>query len=71
LGEKQVDCGICSYCISKKNKKIDLPKLTEIVSLLKMSDLSSRGVQTKTNNTADDVIFVIQHLLEKKHYHPI
>jgi hypothetical protein len=31
-----------------------------------MSDLSSRGIQTKTNNTADDVIFVIQHLLEKK-----
>jgi ATP-dependent DNA helicase RecQ len=68
FGEKTgKDCGICSYCISKKNKKIDLPKLaTEIVSLLKMSDLNSRELQTKTNNTADDVIFVIQQLLEKE-----
>ncbi|MFV5692313.1 ATP-dependent DNA helicase RecQ [Flavobacterium sp. LT1R49] len=66
FGEKtNVDCGICSYCITKKNKKRDVTSLSkEIVALLQSDDLNSRDIQNKTKNSPDDVIFVLQHLLE-------
>ena len=66
FGEKtNVDCGICSYCITKKNKKRDVTTLSkEIISLLQSEDLNSRDIQNRTKNSPDDVIFVLQHLLE-------
>jgi ATP-dependent DNA helicase RecQ len=61
------DCGICSYCISKKNKKTDVVKLTDdILSLLKIEDLTSRELQSKTNTASNDIIFVLQQLLEQE-----
>jgi ATP-dependent DNA helicase RecQ len=65
FGEKKTnDCGICSYCITKKNKKTDLDKLSKtILTLLKKEELNSREIQTKTNNKSDDVIFALQELL--------
>ncbi|MBP6182180.1 ATP-dependent DNA helicase RecQ [Flavobacterium sp.] len=66
FGEKtNVDCGICSYCLTKKNKKRDVTSLSkEIVALLQTEDLNSRDIQNRIKNTPDDVIFVLQHLLE-------
>ncbi|MFV5695072.1 ATP-dependent DNA helicase RecQ [Flavobacterium sp. LB3P122] len=66
FGEKTtVDCGICSYCITKRNKKRDVTSLSkEIVALLQSEDLNSRDIQNNSKNSPDDVIFVLQHLLE-------
>ena len=66
FGEKAVvDCGICSYCISKETKSIDSSLISEkIMSLLKMQDMSSREIQKLTKNSEDDVIFALQNLLE-------
>lgn len=61
------NCGICSYCISKKEKKESKTTLSKkILSLLKNEDLSSREIQIKMNNHSDDVIFAIQELLENE-----
>ncbi|KIA87604.1 ATP-dependent DNA helicase RecQ [Flavobacterium sp. AED] len=66
FGEKaSVDCGICSYCITKKNRKVDITSLSEaIITLLQTEDLNSRDIQNRTKNSPDDIIFVLQHLLE-------
>jgi len=67
FGEKTtVDCGICSFCITKKIKKKDATLLqNQIISLLKIEDLNSRAIQIKTKNNPEEVIFVLQELLEK------
>ena len=66
FGEKtNTDCGICSYCITKKQRKPDVISLSkEIITLLQAEDLNSRDIQNKTKNSPDEVIFVLQHLLE-------
>jgi ATP-dependent DNA helicase RecQ len=66
FGEKaNTDCGICSYCITKKQRKPDVISLSkEIITLLQTENLNSREIQDKTKNSPDDVIFVLQHLLE-------
>lgn len=66
FGEKATtDCGICSYCITKKQRKPDVISLSkEIIALLHTRDLNSRDIQDKTKNRPEDVIFVLQHLLE-------
>lgn len=66
FGEQTTNnCGICSYCITLSNTKKDLNSLSKkIMSLLQNESLSSREIQTRTKNTADDVIFVLQQLLE-------
>jgi ATP-dependent DNA helicase RecQ len=66
FGEKTSEnCGICSHCISKKDKKTDTNKLSkEIIRLLKTEELNSREIQNKTNINADAIIFVLQELLE-------
>lgn len=67
FGEKtNTKCGICSYCITLAKPKKDFSSLSKkIIGLLKIEDLSSREIQNKTKNTADDVIFVLQQLLEE------
>jgi len=66
FGEKAAsECGICSYCISKKTKPNTTSLVSEkIIGLLKIQDLSSREIQKLTKNTEDDVIFALQTLLE-------
>ena len=66
FGEKvTANCGICSYCITLTKSKKDFNALSKkIVALLQNEGLSSREIQNKTKNTADDVIFVLQQLLE-------
>lgn len=68
FGEKvPTDCGICSYCISKKTQTVDIASLSkEILTLLKTENLNSREIQNRTNSNAKDVIFVLQELLEKE-----
>lgn len=64
---KTTSCGICSYCISKKEKKESKATISKkIVDLLKTGDLSSREIQTSLHNLSDDVIFALQELLENE-----
>ena len=59
------DCGVCSYCITKKKNKTDSTILAEkIISLLKIQELNSRDIQKLTKSPTDDVIFTLQSLLE-------
>ena len=59
------DCGVCSYCISKKKKKQKPETNSEkIIALLKMQDFNSRDIQKLTKLSKDDVIFALQNLLE-------
>ena len=66
FGEKiSTDCGICSYCITKKRRKPDVLSLSKaIITLLQTENLNSREIQDRTKNSPDDIIFVLQHLLE-------
>lgn len=66
FGEKvKTDCGICSYCITKKQRKPDIDSLSAaIITLLQTENLNSREIQDKTKNKPDDIIFVLQHLLD-------
>jgi ATP-dependent DNA helicase RecQ len=66
FGEKtETDCGICSYCITKRTKQSDTSLISEkIIELLKIQDLNSREIQKLTKNTEDDIIFALQNLLE-------
>jgi len=68
FGEKTNEhCGICSYCITKKGTTTDLSEISKkIIGLLKMEELNSREIQNRTKNTADDVIFALQQLLENE-----
>jgi ATP-dependent DNA helicase RecQ len=59
------DCGICSYCISKKTNKIDFTLILEkIIDLLKTQELNSREIHEKTKFKENNLIFAIQTLLE-------
>ena len=61
------DCGICSYCISKKKKKQNPENISEkIIELLKIQDFNSRDIQKLTKFPKDDVIFALQALLEQE-----
>ena len=66
FGEKTPsDCGICSFCITKKIKKKDSSLISqEIITLLQIEDLNSRDIQNRTKNSPNEVIFVLQELLE-------
>lgn len=59
------DCGVCSYCISKKKNKTDTSSLSDkIIGLLKIQEMSSRDIQKLTKYPKDDVIFALQNLME-------
>ena len=59
------DCGICSYCISKKKKQQHPESVSEkITALLRIQDFNSRDIQKLTKLPKDDVIFALQNLLE-------
>ncbi len=60
-----VDCGICSFCITKPNKKADLKILSDkIIQLLTIKEMSSREIEKITKYSTTDVIVVIQNLIE-------
>ncbi|WP_348810631.1 RecQ family ATP-dependent DNA helicase [Flavobacterium maritimum] len=69
FGEKtETDCGICSYCITKKTRKADITALSqEILTILKTESLNSREIQNRTKNNSDELIFALQELLEKEY----
>ncbi|OCB77934.1 RecQ family ATP-dependent DNA helicase [Flavobacterium crassostreae] len=71
FGEKTPsDCGICSYCIAKKQPKLHPELLSKkIITLLKSTDLNSREIQSKTNCSTNDTIFAIQNLLHEQKIH--
>ena len=59
------DCGVCSYCISKKKNKTETSSLSDkIIGLLKIQEMSSRDIQKLTKYPKDDVIFALQNLME-------
>ncbi|GEC77905.1 RecQ family ATP-dependent DNA helicase [Flavobacterium aquatile] len=59
------ECGVCSYCISKRKLKIDTTIVQEkIIGLLKIQEMDSREIQKLTKYPKDDVIFALQNLLE-------
>jgi ATP-dependent DNA helicase RecQ len=61
------DCGICSFCISKKSIKTDIATLsTKIIALLKAEPLNSREIENKTKSSTNDVIFALKQLLENE-----
>ena len=68
FGEEVLDdCGICSYCVTRKSKPISVDSLfTAIVSHLSESDLNSRELAIKLNNSSKELIFALQTLLESE-----
>lgn len=62
----ETDCGICSFCISKKKETtMDTNLISEkIIDLLKTGNLSSREIQMITKKPQDTIIFALQNLLE-------
>jgi ATP-dependent DNA helicase RecQ len=62
---KSKNCGICSFCITKTEKKVDPQSLSEkIIGLLKIQDMNSREIEKLTKHKTNDVIFAIKNLLE-------
>jgi ATP-dependent DNA helicase RecQ len=62
---KSKNCGICSFCITKTEKKVDTQSLSEkIIGLLKIQDMNSREIEKLTKHKTNDVIFAIKNLLE-------
>jgi len=68
FGEKTAtDCGICSYCISKKKKVKNTSSLAAtILSLLQTEELNSREIQERTQTDTETVIELLQQLLEQE-----
>ncbi len=68
FGEKTAtDCGICSYCISKKKKVKNTNSLAaSILSLLQTEELNSREIQERIQTDTETVIEILQQLLEQE-----
>jgi len=59
------DCGICSYCLSKKKKPANTESLSQkITALLKIQDLDSREIEKLSQSDSEAVIFALQNLME-------
>jgi ATP-dependent DNA helicase RecQ len=59
----KVDCGICSYCTSKKKDPL-IAHSESVIELLKKETLSSREIENKLHISSEATIFAIQILLE-------
>lgn len=65
FGENKPEhCGICSYCITLKQRVENKTIAEKITQLLSKSDLSSREIQKQLKYPPDDIIFALQDLLE-------
>jgi ATP-dependent DNA helicase RecQ len=63
--ETTTDCGICSYCVSKKEKIIAPAIISEkIIALLKIQELNSREIQKLTKTSEAEIVLALQTLLE-------
>ena len=59
------DCGICSFCITKENKKIDTITISEkIIGLLKIQNMTSREIEKLSKHKSKDVLATIQKMLD-------
>jgi ATP-dependent DNA helicase RecQ len=67
FGEKtNENCGICSYCISKKKAATTTESISSmILLLLKNEELNSREIQNRTHSDSETVIATLRELLEK------
>jgi len=62
---KKQDCGICSFCVSKKNNTINREELQKnIITILKKQATSSKKLVEQLNIQEKEVIFAIQNLIE-------
>ncbi len=68
FGEKTTeDCGICSYCITKKKIPITTESLsTAILQLLETEELSSREIQERIHSNSTTIIELLQELLDQE-----
>ena len=57
------ECGICSFCVAKKNA-VNTNLVEKIISLLTKTPLNSREIETQLSITTEETIFAIQVLLE-------
>lgn len=63
--EKQEDCGVCSFCISKNKPKSDVVTLAkQIISLLSENDMNSREIESMTKKSTEEIVFALRQLLE-------
>ena len=63
----KTNCGICSYCVSKKKKsKLDTLLAEKIIKLIQVEPLNSRALQMMTKCSKDDLIVTLKELLEEK-----
>ncbi|MCD0466637.1 ATP-dependent DNA helicase RecQ [Flavobacterium sp. ENC] len=69
FGEKtESNCGVCSYCITKKGKITEADSIADkILSLLKSASLTSREIQNQIKLDTSDVIPALQELLENNY----
>lgn len=68
FGEKNTsNCGICSYCISKKEKSINTVKLNELIlNLIAEKPISSRELVKIMDCKEQELIFALQELLDEE-----
>lgn len=59
-------CGHCSVCLTNKNNPPKQEVESQVISLLKQNNLSSREIYNQIKIKEEDLIFVLEKLLEKK-----
>ena len=65
--QKKTNCGVCSFCISKKEKPtLNTAVSNKIIKLLQIESLNSRALQMMTKCSKDDLIVTLKELLEEK-----
>lgn len=65
--QKKTNCGVCSFCISKKEKPtLNTTVSNKIIKLLQIEPLNSRALQMMTKCSKDDLIVTLKELLEEK-----
>jgi len=68
FGEKNTsNCGICSYCISKKEKNNNTIQLNQLIlKLIAEKPFSSRELEKITDCKEQELIFALQELLDEE-----
>ncbi|MEZ4837896.1 ATP-dependent DNA helicase RecQ [Flavobacterium sp.] len=68
FGEKNTsNCGICSYCIAKKEKSSNLPQLGQLIlQYVSEKPLSSRELEIIIDCKEQELIFALQELLDEE-----
>lgn len=68
FGEKNTtNCGICSYCISKKEKNINSNQLSQLIlNIISEKPYSSRELEKIMDCKEQELIFALQELLDEE-----